>query len=92
MFLSALLANGIGTVIDWSMSGFIIEKFGWQYAFYVVVVILGIFAIIWFFIVYDSPSKHPKITQSEKDFIEGKLQTTTAKKKVISIENIISRI
>lgn len=67
------------------MSGFIIEHLGWHYAFYAVVIILGIFSVIWFFIVYDSPSKHPRVTQTERDYILGKLKKTTTKSKVIFV-------
>lgn len=81
-FLSVTLSSGLGTVIDWSMSGFIIEYFGWRYAFYVVVLILGVYAIAWFFIVYDSPKKHPRISRDEKEFILSALHTTEIKKKV----------
>lgn len=76
-------------MIDWSMSGFIIESYGWQYAFYVVAVIVAVFVFIWYFMVYDSPSGHPKISQSERDYILGKLQKTEADKKVILVEQQI---
>lgn len=92
MFLSSLLANGIGTVIGWSMSGFIIEHFGWHYAFYAVVIILGIFTVVWFLIVYDSPSNHPKITQSEREYIVSKLKktnTTEQQRKVIFVHSVL---
>lgn len=82
-FISLTLSSGLGTVIDWSMSGFIIEYLGWPYAFYVVVLILGIYTIAWFFIVYDSPKNHPCITIKEKDYILSKLNTTAVKAKVI---------
>lgn len=87
IFLSSLLANGIGTVIDWSMSGFIIQHIGWHYAFYVVVVILAIFAVVWYFVVYDSPSSHPRISTTERDFIVGKVKKTTTEKKVILVKH-----
>lgn len=81
-FLSAYLAAGIGTIIDWSMSGFVIEHLGWDYAFYVVVVILGVYTIVWLLVFYDSPKEHPYISASEKEFILSKLNTTKAEKKV----------
>ncbi|KAG4078959.1 hypothetical protein HA402_010911 [Bradysia odoriphaga] len=79
-FLSAYLANGIGTVIDWSISGYIIKYLGWDYAFYVVVLILGIYALAWYCIVYDSPKKHPYISTEEKEFILSKVKMTATKK------------
>jgi MFS transporter, ACS family, solute carrier family 17 (sodium-dependent inorganic phosphate cotransporter), other len=34
-FVSALLGGAIGTVVTWSLTGPLIENFGWDYAFYV---------------------------------------------------------
>lgn len=81
-FLSSYMANGLGTVIDWSVSGYVIVYFGWHYAFYLVVLILGIFSIAWFPIIYDSPKDHPRISTKEKEFILSKLNTSNVKAKV----------
>lgn len=81
-FLSAMMANGIGNVIDWPMSGFIIQYFGWHYAFYAAVLILVVFVVAWFFIIYDSPKDHPRISTKEKEFILCKLNSTAIKEKV----------
>lgn len=66
------------------MSGFVIEYLGWVYSFYIVFIILGIFTVLWFVVVYDSPELHPCISPSEKEFIFSKLNTSGSKKKVIS--------
>lgn len=92
IFLSSLLCNGIGTIIDWSISGFIIIWIGWHYAFYVVVLILAIFVAVWFFVVYDSPSVHPKISPEERDYIVSKVLKTTTKNKVLSVNDVSARI
>jgi len=86
-FLSLIPFSGIGAVIEWSMAGYIIENYGWKYAFYVVAVILGIFAVLCFINIYDTPSKHPRITDEEKEFILSKLSTSHNKKKVICVCN-----
>lgn len=65
------------------MSGHIIEQYGWKYAFYVVSVIFAIFVVLWFFVVYDSPSEHPMITEAEKEFIASKVSPTFNSKKVV---------
>lgn len=76
--------TGIGAVVDWSMSGHIIEKYGWKYAFYVVAIIFGIFILLQLLFVFDSPSKHPRIEEKEKEMITRKLNSTAASgKKVI---------
>lgn len=81
-FLSLTMATGLGTVIDWTMSGYIIEDLGWHYAFYIVAVILGIHIILWYFIVYDTPMNHPRISTTEREFIISKLGSTIVTKKV----------
>lgn len=48
-----------------------------------VAVALGIFAVAWYFMVFDSPSKHPRISQTEREFILSKTNTTVTKEKVI---------
>lgn len=83
IFMSTLLFNGIGTIIDWSMSGAIIQNIGWSYAFYAVSIILAIFSVAWFYFIQDYPRNHPKILQSEIDYIESKLKKTTVKTKVM---------
>lgn len=89
-FLSALMSTGIGTVIDWSLSGVIIEHIGWNFAFYMVSVALGIFAVTWYFIVFDSPSRHPRISETEKQYILKNISPTSTKEKVNYIRNTIS--
>ena len=32
-------------------------------------------AILWFFLIYDSPAQHPRITIEEKEYIEKALNT-----------------
>lgn len=77
------MANGFGVLLNWSMTGFIIKHFGWHYVFYAVGIVLGIWAIVWYIVVYDTPAVHPKITESEKEFILSKLNTTSTRAKVV---------
>lgn len=81
-FQSVFMASGIGVVIDWCTSGLIIEHLGWVYAFYALAVVQGLFCIVWFSVVYDSPSNHPKISTAEKEFILSKLNTRVTNSKV----------
>lgn len=81
-FLSGLLSSGIGTVIDWSLSGIIIERIGWHFAFYMVAIAMIVFAAAWYFTVFDSPSKHPRISETERKYILSHINTTVAKKRV----------
>lgn len=68
-FVSSLLGGAIGTVVTWSLSGPLIEKFGWSYAFYVPGIIGIVWCVAWWFLVYDSPVQHPRISEEEKAYI-----------------------
>ncbi|CAH0725773.1 unnamed protein product, partial [Brenthis ino] len=68
-FVSSLLGGAIGTVVTWSLSGPLIENFGWSYAFYVPGIIGIVWCAAWWILVYDSPVHHPRISPEEKAYI-----------------------
>ncbi|GBP26975.1 hypothetical protein EVAR_95761_1 [Eumeta japonica] len=68
-FVSALLGGSIGTVVTWSLSGPLLENFGWDYAFYVPGLIGMVWCVVWWVLVYDSPTLHPRISEAEKAYI-----------------------
>ena len=44
-----------------------------------------IWSIMWFFLVYDSPSQHPRISVEEKMYIENALNKKAGEKKVVNL-------
>ncbi|KAJ8322204.1 hypothetical protein KUTeg_000675, partial [Tegillarca granosa] len=69
-------SSNLGTVVSTPISGILCGSDflgGWPSVFYV----FGTFGCIWFlfwmFLVYDSPSDHPRITEEEKHYIEQSL-------------------
>lgn len=67
-----LAGTQFGTVIIMPLSGFLCNlEFdnGWPLAFYVPGVIGILWFIGWVFLVYDSPSVHPRISEKEKRYI-----------------------
>ncbi|KFB47842.1 AGAP010372-PA-like protein [Anopheles sinensis] len=79
----ACIAGGstFGTVITWPFAGLLIEHFGWVYAFYVPAIISGIVAIVWIWLVSDTPAEHKTITKEEREFIEASFGSTVSKNK-----------
>lgn len=71
--MSSLLGGIFGTVLTWPLTGLIIEKFGWRFAFYVPAVFALVMSMFWLYLVSDSPANHPRITKGEKDLIEKSL-------------------
>lgn len=72
--MSTLSGTDIGTVVAWSLCGILIENFGWKWAFYVPALLTGLFTVLWYFVVFDTPAKHPRILPAEKVYIESSLE------------------
>lgn len=81
-FVSALLGGALGTVFTWPLAGLLMESFGWVYAFYVPAAITMVAMLVWVYLVADSPSEHPRITEVERDYIAKSLGDTVSNKKV----------
>lgn len=65
----AFSGSYIGTVVMMPILGWIAEKFGWEWVFYVTGV-LGIFwFIFWLILVKESPEADPHISETEKKYI-----------------------
>lgn len=81
-FVSALLGGVFGTVCTWPATGWIVERFGWRFAFYVPAFLGLVISLLWFYFVSDAPATHPRITKSEKDLIEKSIgsSVTSGKK------------
>ena len=58
-----------GAIITYPMCGFIIDQFGWEPCFYVIAAITIVWTIVWYFIVYDDPTSHPRISMEELEEI-----------------------
>lgn len=80
MFVSSLLGAKLGTALTWPLMGLVIEVFNWQWAFYVTALSSLAVSIFWFKIVADGPEKHPKISKSEREYIEDSLELIISKK------------
>ncbi|XP_057327307.1 putative inorganic phosphate cotransporter [Microplitis mediator] len=79
-FISNMMASSLGAAITMPICGFLIASVGWESVFYLTGGISIIWSIAWFTLVYDSPAKHPRITNEERRFIEESIGTTSSKK------------
>lgn len=69
----------LGTVVTWPMAAYLMQYFGWSSAFYVAASITFLLTILWYLIVYNSPEEHPRINQSEREFIEKSIGNEATK-------------
>ncbi|KAG8224866.1 hypothetical protein J437_LFUL006460 [Ladona fulva] len=63
----------LGTVIGMTLSGALLAWYGWPLVFYFFGVIGILFLIPWWYFVYDRPEVHPRISKSEKAFLQESL-------------------
>lgn len=65
-----------------TLIGILTESMGWIFAFYIPAIITAFITLAWFYLVYDSPAKHPRIEETEREYIEAALGGNISKKKV----------
>ncbi|KAH9639340.1 hypothetical protein HF086_012950 [Spodoptera exigua] len=80
-FVSAMMGGTLGTVLTWSLTGPLMEKFGWASAFYVPAALTLVWCFFWWYLVADTPSEHPRITEAEKNYILDALGDKVKKSK-----------
>lgn len=72
-FVSAFFGVDIGHVVGSIMCAYLIETFGWKWAYYVPA-IFGVVFVIWtWWTIFDKPAEHPRISQAEQNYIEENL-------------------
>jgi MFS transporter, ACS family, solute carrier family 17 (sodium-dependent inorganic phosphate cotransporter), member 5 len=69
--LSTIVYTGthMGTVGALVLSGILIEKWGWESVFYFFGTLSCVWFFFWFFLAFDSPDSHPRISQAERIYI-----------------------
>ncbi|CAH2092629.1 unnamed protein product [Euphydryas editha] len=68
-FMSNMMASSLGAAITMPICGFLIAHFGWESAFYFTGIIGVMWSVAWFAVVYDSPAQHPRISDSERNYL-----------------------
>ena len=82
-----------GLIITFPLCGILIDVTGWESAFYIIGSITIVWFILWQFLVFDTPSQHPRISQDEFDYINTELiNTFTEKPKAIPWKNILTSV
>lgn len=79
-FMSNMMASSLGAAITMPICGFLIAHFGWESAFYFTGIIGVLWSVAWFAVVYDSPAQHPRITESERNYLMKALPQDNNKK------------
>jgi len=67
----------LGTLVTLPMSGLLAATVNWESVFYVQGSLSILWYILWIFLVYDSPSQHPRIGRVEKQMLESALGSSS---------------
>ena len=82
-----------GLVITFPLCGYLSDQLGWESAFYVIGCISTIWFIFWWFLVFDTPDKHPRIETSELTYIKNELGATIDEKpKPVPWKSIVTSV
>lgn len=64
--ISTISTSAIGVTISMLLSGYIISYFGWPSVFYTIGTLGFLWSLLWFYLVFDGPEEHPRISFNEK--------------------------
>lgn len=70
-FIANMMASALGAALTMPLCGYLISSVGWESVFYVTGAIGIVWSVAWFFLVFDSPAQHPRISIEEKFAIES---------------------
>jgi MFS family permease len=71
---------GIG--LTYPLCGFLIAHFGWRVVFYVTGTVGILWCLMWSLLAFDTPAQHPRISASERQYIESNVGNTVVGEKV----------
>ncbi|KAH8272183.1 hypothetical protein KR018_008780 [Drosophila ironensis] len=79
-FMSSFQGFSIGIGLTYPLCGFILSEFGWPYIFYTTGSFGLGWCLLWYFLAFNTPREHPRITKEELNFIELNVSNDIEKK------------
>ncbi|KAH8421183.1 hypothetical protein KR009_010760, partial [Drosophila setifemur] len=92
-FMSSFQGFSIGIGLTYPLCGYILSEYGWPYVFYTTGSLGLGWCLLWYFLAYNTPREHPRITEEELNYIElnvSKNDNKTIKVKVPWLQIISS--
>ncbi|PNF40129.1 Sialin [Cryptotermes secundus] len=80
-FMSSFQGFSFGIGLTYPLCGFLIAHFGWRVVFYVTGSVGILWCLIWWLLAFDTPAQHPRITPSERRYIESNVGNTVVGEK-----------
>lgn len=82
VFISCLASSAIGVALTYHLSGFLIAAYGWQSVFYLAGGATFLWSMAWFYLIYDSPQQHPRISVHERHLLECQIDKSVKPKRM----------
>jgi ACS family sodium-dependent inorganic phosphate cotransporter len=80
-FMSHMVASALGAALTYPVCGYLIAFLGWPSVFYISGGITLLWTMAWFYLVYDSPEQHSRISREEKELLKDARIVNCAAKK-----------
>jgi len=80
-FMSNMMASALGAAVTMPICGYFIAWFGWESVFYLTGGLGIVWSVFWFLVIFETPAKHPRISEEERKEIEDAIGSSTSKKK-----------
>lgn len=75
--------TSVGTTLTFYFSGLLMAILDWQYVFYATGGITLTWYAFWWYLVYDTPAQHPRISNAEQKYLERAIGDSVASHKVL---------
>ncbi|CAG9767274.1 unnamed protein product [Ceutorhynchus assimilis] len=82
-FVSGLMGNTLGTCLTWILVGMVTAAAGWDWGFHFLTIQIGVFCLVFWFVVADSPDQHKWISEEEKMYIKESQAKSITKGKAV---------
>lgn len=69
-FMSSFQGFSIGIGLTYPLCGFLISNWGWRIVFYTTGSIGAAWCVMWYFLAFNTPEEHPRISRSEYEYIK----------------------
>ncbi|XP_026294582.1 sialin-like isoform X1 [Frankliniella occidentalis] len=81
-FVTAYLGSSVGAALTFPLCGQLIHTLGWESVFYVCGALGLAWYALWFAFVFDSPSRHPRISAEELTYITESLGKSVTQRQI----------
>lgn len=75
-FITTYLASALSVALIYPLFGWVATVSRWENVFYISGAMTLVWYVFWYFLMFDTPAKHPRISEAERTLIEEALKGT----------------